>query len=98
MPRIEGVAHALADQVEGAHREEDGQAGQEHQHPGVGIEHVLEAIRHQEAPGGGRLRGAETEEAERAFEEDGRPDAERRSHQRRREAVGQDVDQQRAQP
>jgi len=28
MPRIEGVAHALADQVEGAHREEDGQAGQ----------------------------------------------------------------------
>jgi len=98
MPRIEGIAHTLADQVEGGHREEDGEAGQEHQHPRVGIEHVLEPVRHQDAPRRGRLRSAEPEEAERAFEQDGRPYAERRRHQRRREAVGQDVHQQRAQP
>jgi len=98
MARIEGIAHTLADQVECGHRKEDGEAGQEHEHPRVGIEHVLEAVRHQEAPGGGRLRSAETEEAERAFEEDGRPHAERRRYQRRREAVGQHVNQQRPQP
>jgi len=98
IPRIEGIAHTLADQVEGADREEDGEAGQEHEHPRVGIEHVLEAVRHQEPPRGGRLRSAETEEAERAFEEDGRPHSERRRHQRRRKAIGQHVHQQRAQP
>jgi len=38
MARIEGIAHTLRDQVEGGHREEDGEAGQEHEHPRVGIE------------------------------------------------------------
>jgi len=88
MPRIEGIAHTLADQVKAVTARKMARPGKSTSTRAVGIEHVLEPVRTSDAPSTRSAPERRTEEAERAFEQDARPYAERRRHQRRREAVG----------
>src|SRR5262249_5905974 len=68
-PRIEEVAQAVTEQVEGKHRQTNGHA-REQDHPGrLAIEVRGIAGEHQ-APGGGRLGDAKPEEGEGGLEQD----------------------------
>src|SRR5262245_54244224 len=74
--RVEGIAQAVADEIEGERKDEDGGTGYEDQ-PG-GAQEIGLALEDHHAPGrGGRLDAA-AEEGQHGFEEDGGGDAERR--------------------
>src|SRR3546814_8365509 len=67
-PRIERIAQAVADRIEGQHGDRQ-QDGGENQHPARRIEHGG-ALVDQQAPARQRLLNAEAEEGERAFHDD----------------------------
>src|SRR5689334_906398 len=87
--RIERVAETVADDVERGDGEEDGQAGKEHQPPGVFD--VRFGGAEDRPPRRRRQRHAQAEEGERGLGEDGRSDAETGGDEDRRERVRQEV-------
>src|SRR5262245_39047773 len=74
--RVEGIAQAVADEIEGERKDEDRGTGYEHQ-PGR-AQKVGLALEDHHAPGRGRRLDAAAEEGQHGFEEDGGGDAERR--------------------
>ena len=90
LPRIEDVAHGVAQQVGAEHREADGDAGKDHQPRRRA--HVLgRRFREHAAPGRMRLRNAEAEEGQRRLGQDRRAELRGAEHDQRRQRVGQDV-------
>src|SRR5215208_6042917 len=88
-PRVEGVLQAVAEQVEGQHGGEKGQAGEEHVPPG-GVEDRGGVGDHR-APARVRLLDADAEERQRRLEQDVGRDDQRAVHDQRRDQVGQDL-------
>src|SRR5215831_6142342 len=89
-PRIEQVADAVAQQVEGENRDGDGEPGEQHQPPRwnePGIECVGQHI----APGRRRRRDADAEETQRCFDDDGNSKVGRRQDQEGGNALRQDM-------
>src|SRR4051812_10584924 len=89
-PRVEDVADAVAEHVEGEDGEEDGDAGTD-AHPPEAVAEVGAGVVDVRAPGGRRRLGAEAEETETRLGKDGEGDAERRLDDQRVEDVRQDV-------
>src|SRR5205823_694170 len=86
-PRVEGVAEAVADEVEGRDGEQDGEAGKERQ-PGLRAD-VLAPVADEHAPfGRGNLR-AETDKGKTRGGEDRAAHIETGLHQQWRERIGQ---------
>ena len=85
---IEGVAQAVAHEVDGEHGDQDGEAG-EGDHP-PGAQDELARVGQHGAPFGRRRLGAQAEEAQRRGVEDGVGEAQGGLHDERRQAVGQD--------
>src|SRR6185503_18975928 len=83
--RVEGVAQAVAEQVEAEHGDEDGQAGEGGDPPRRGEE--LAAFHDHVAPAGQRRLGAEAEIAEARLDEDRLAEHEAGLHDDHRERV-----------
>ena len=84
---VERVAQAVAEQVEGQHGDQDGEAREGHHPPGA--QHELARVGQHRAPFRRRRLGAEAEEAQCRGVEDRGGEAERRLHDQRRQAVRQ---------
>src|SRR5215212_9060112 len=84
-PGIEGVAQAVAEEVEGEHRQGEGDDRPD-QHVRVGA-HRLDTLRDHQAPAGGRRFDTEAEEGEPRLIEDRAGDAERGGDDDRGQAV-----------
>src|SRR3954453_3065914 len=88
-PRVEGVLQAVPDEVEREHREEQREAGEEHEPPGD-VEDAGGFRDHRAPRGLGRLH-ADAEEREGGLEEDVRRDQNRRVDDDRRDEVREDL-------
>ena len=88
-PRVEQVAQAVTEQVEGERGQQDRDPGEGHEPP-LGREVGL-ALRHHQPPLGRRVLGAEAEERQRRGGQDHPADVERDLDDERRDRVRQDV-------